>query len=112
MSYAAVTEGMKKTALTNRIKKMSRSANSLTFDLDNIKINGDVRGCSGFITNNDTGVIVYVDTESTLSYRPHNEMMFRQARHDKDYRGLRNRWSGLDTYVIDVIKLLDGEGAE
>lgn len=74
--------------------------------LKNIRVNGDKRGCSGFIALNDA--IVYVNTErcGALGY------MYRTAAHMKDYTGGVNRWArDLDSLVAGVNQLLTVGGA-
>ena len=69
--------------------------------LKNIAVNGDKRGCSGFISRD--GVIVYVNTEpcGSLGY------MYRTAAHMKDYTGGVNRWArDLASLVTGVNQLL------
>ena len=70
--------------------------------LKNISVNGDKRGCSGFIQAN--GRTVYVNTEKcgSLGY------MYRTARDCKDYTGGHNLWAkSLDELVQGVNKLLN-----
>lgn len=78
------------TKLKNAINKHSNGMD-LTFTFKNILINGQKRGCSGFIRNNANGSVMYVTTEepclSTLHY------MYRYADHEKDYTGYHNRWA-------------------
>lgn len=67
----------------------------------NIIVNGEKRGCSGFIQR-DTA-IVYVNTEpcGSLGY------MYRTAKHLKDYSGGVNHWAkDLDSLVNGVNALL------
>ena len=69
--------------------------------LKNISVNGDKRGCSGFISLGDT--IVYVNTEKcgSLGY------MYRTAKHMKDYTGGVNQWAkDIDSLVYGVNKTL------
>jgi len=73
-----------------------------TVKLKNISINGDKRGCSGFISLGDS--IVYVNTEpcGSLGY------MYRTAEHFKDYTGGPNQWAkDLNSLVLGVTKLLN-----
>ena len=64
---------VKKTGLTN-----------LEFRLNNTLVNGQKRGCSGFIYNPDTDVYVYVNTEPSC----YKDMTFcRYAKDFKDYTG-------------------------
>ena len=70
--------------------------------LKNISVNGDKRGCSGFIQAN--GKTVYVNTEpfSSLGY------MYRTADNTKDYVGGINRWAkDIDSLVAGINKLLE-----
>jgi hypothetical protein len=72
--------------------------------LKNIAINGDKRGCSGFISLH--GVHVYVNTEpfGSLGY------MYRTAAHTKDYHGGANRWAkDIDALVRGVNELLQAQ---
>ena len=80
------------TKLKNALKKRADELSmELEFNLKNIIINGEKRGCSGFVKNLNNGSIVYVTTEepclSTLHY------MYRHADSFQDYRGYRNRWA-------------------
>lgn len=69
--------------------------------LKNIIINGDKRGCSGFISYNNN--IVYINTE-TLSCG----LLYRTAKHNKDYTGGVNHYAkNIDDLVINVTKLLN-----
>lgn len=78
------------TKLKNAINKQANGMD-LTFTLKHISINGQKRGCSGFIRNNANNSVIYVTTEepclSTLHY------MYRYADSEKDYRGYCNRWA-------------------
>ena len=76
------------TKLRNALKA---SGLSLRFDLKNIVINGVKRGCSGFVTNEQTGTIVYVNTEGPCGFTP--KYMFRFADNDRDDTGYHNRWA-------------------
>ena len=58
----------------------------------NIRINGNLRGCSGFLENTQTGKFVYINTEDRF-YDPDNcAGFYRTATGPKDYTGGRNRW--------------------
>ena len=68
--------------------------------LKNIAINGDKRGCSGFISRD--GAIVYVNTEVLGS-----GYLYRTAAHMKDYTGGPNRWArDLASLVAGVNSIL------
>jgi len=83
-------------------KLKNRFLSVYTVALKNISVNGDKRGCSGFISLGDS--IVYVNTEpcGSLGY------MYRTAKHLKDYTGGVNQWAkDLDSLVLAVTKLLN-----
>jgi len=72
--------------------------------LKNVNINGDKRGCTGFISLN--GAHVYVNTErcGSLGY------MYRTAEHTKDYTGGVNRWAkDIDALVRGINELLTAQ---
>lgn len=83
-------------------KLRNRFPNATKVQLKNISVNGDKRGCSGFIESNN--FIVYVNTEpcGSLGY------MYRTAEHLKDYTGGLNIWAkDLDSLVLGINKLLN-----
>ena len=58
------------TKLKNRILLAAKPEDlPLKIELKNIIVNGVKRGCSGFVTNMQTGSCVYIDTEK-LVYGP------------------------------------------
>lgn len=90
------------TKLKNELKK--RTTKDLEFKLRNININGNKRGCSGFIKNNENDTIVYVNTEPCAT---NLQFMYRYADSFTDYRGYRNRWANtLDDLVLSIDRLL------
>jgi len=84
--------------LSTKLKNRFLSTNTVT--LKNISVNGDKRGCSGFIQR-DTA-IVYVNTEpcGSLGY------MYRTAKHLKDYTGGVNHWAKDLNSLVDGINAL------
>lgn len=85
-------------------------------ELNNISVNGDKRGCSGFITNTQDGSCIYIRTEKS-AYAPLADLsLYRYARDNKDYssNGLsngQNHWATDNDLASAVIKLLlDGRG--
>lgn len=94
------------TKLRNEIKKSAPGRN-YTFLLKNIRINGEARGCSGFIINEDNGLVVYVSTES-IPWNDDLRFMYRYARTTKDYTGSHNRWcKTLDALIRDINWMLE-----
>ena len=74
---------------------------SCTVSLKNISVNGNKLGCSGFISLGDS--IVYVNTEPCGSLG----LMYRTAKHLKDYTGGVNHWArDMDSLVVGVKLML------
>ncbi len=94
-----------KTKLRNHIQKSAKDM-ELEFYLDNISINGQKRGCYGFVRNAETGVTVYINTErSVLASVPN--YMFRYAKDTRDYRGDHNKFANtLDELCSEVCQML------
>jgi len=87
--------------LATKLKNRFTPAHAVA--LKNIAVNGDKRGCSGFVSLH--GVHVYVNTEKcgSLGY------MYRTATHTKDYHGGVNRWAkDIDALARGVNQLLKG----
>jgi hypothetical protein len=71
--------------------------------LKNISVNGDKRGCSGFIARGDA--IVYVNTEVLGG-----GYLYRTAAHMKDFTGGANRYAkDLDSLVRGINELLHAQ---
>ena len=93
--------------LKNALKKANNKYNyPLKIEIKNILINGQKRGCSGFVTNTNNGSCVYVNTEP-VSYGQLG-IMYRYANNNKDYAGYHNRWveNKVDSLAKNVIELL------
>lgn len=93
--------------LQNAIRKKTGEKASDTYHkyvfhrLQNIIVNHEKRGCSGFIENQETGTIVYVNTEpSCLSSMP--PYLYRFAEDTTDYHG------GPNQYARTLDELTDG----
>ena len=79
--------------LSTKLKNQFTGAT--TCALKNISVNGDKRGCSGFIARGDA--IVYVNTEVLGG-----GYLYRTAAHMKDYSG------GVNRYARDLAGLVSG----
>lgn len=89
-----------------KIQNALKGRNNLDIKLENIKRNGVMLGCRGFITNKDNNKIVYINTEDTISYG----YLFRYARYIKDYTGLTNRYARTRIQLIrSVLDLLENK---
>ena len=90
--------------LSTKLKNRFSPAHQVS--LKNISVNGNKRGCSGFISL--AGAIVYVNTEPCGS----PGLMYRTAEHLKDYTGGPNRWAkDLDSLVAGINQLLARDAA-
>ena len=72
----------------------------LDFSIKNILVNGNKRGCSGFVRNKENGVVVYVMTE--VSAYGGIGYLVRYARDEKDFTGCRNRNNQYS--LADIVK--------
>lgn len=88
------------------IRSLQKRKQNLTFDLEVIKINGTVRGCNGFITNPDNGLIVYVNTESSVYAPIANKILVRYANSAHDYRGGLNNFVEVKDLPEEIINML------
>ena len=79
--------------LSTKLKNQFPSTHTVA--LKNIAVNGDKRGCSGFIARGDA--IVYVNTEVLGG-----GYLYRTAAHMKDYTG------GVNRYAKDLTGLVSG----
>jgi hypothetical protein len=84
--------------LSTKLKNRFTSVHAV--NLKNISVNGEKRGCSGFIQRDNA--IVYVNTEpcGSLGY------MYRTAKHLKDYSGGMNHWAKDLNSLVDGINSL------
>lgn len=96
--------------MKNALKKANKTYEyPLKFEIKNILVNGQKRGCSGFVTNLNNGSCVYINTEPVIEGRL--GILYRYAKDDKDYKGYTNRWTGrvytVDSLANNILKLLD-----
>jgi hypothetical protein len=104
---------------SQKVKAMFKPYSNLVVETKNIRINGQLRGCSGFIQNNDNGKIVYLTTEpisftgNTKSfegnglYGDNNKaIMYRTAKTTKDYTGGVNQWCSLNSFKNCILSAL------
>lgn len=98
----------------SHVKNMLKSLPELeTVNLKNININGQIRGCSGFIHNTETDKYCYIITEdffdglrgSGLFGNPRNAIMMRAAKSPKDFTGGINHWLPVEDIPETALKL-------
>lgn len=95
---------MGKPILSVKLKNMMTAAApnmDLYFYLKNISINGDKRGCSGFIKNRENNSVVYVSTE-VISLT--SGFLYRYADDTNDYHGYHNRYAKTTDELCQSIK--------
>ena len=87
--------------------QVSRICPDFEFKLKNIIVNGQKRGCSGFIRNPKNGLIFYVDTE-TVSYGGffQDKILLRYASSMSNYCGERNQWIEQNRVCQAIVNLL------
>ena len=89
------------TKFKNAVARLDPSLDAST--IKNIRINGQPRGCSGFIVNPANGKIVYVNTEQGSQNRG---ALYRTAKTTKDYTGGHNNFADNDDLAQKVVELL------
>ena len=85
------------TKLKNAIKREMPEAN-VEFMLHNINVNGRKLGCSGFAVNKDNGMVMYVNTETTMF-----GYLYRRAKSTSDYVGGINRFANTEAELVKGI---------
>ena len=91
------------TKLKNSLIKLAKDMN-LEYSFKNISINGQKRGCSGFVRNPSTNTTVYISTEPIYC-----GFLRRYAKDMKDYGGIHsiNHFSkSLSQLASDVYSML------
>ena len=86
-------------------RQVRNAVKSLNLVLDNghdIKINGDFRGSSGFITNSAKTIFVYYNTESSVLSSLADKILVRAAKSDRDYTGGRNEFVEPEKFLDTV----------
>lgn len=94
------------TALRNRIHKINPN---LVVELRNVRVNGNLFGCSGFITDPETGHVVYVNTDHNHGTM-YDRALYRTAKDTKDFTGGRNHTSDYDGLAQAAVDLLRRSG--
>lgn len=86
--------------LRNQIKALDRD---LVVELKNVRVNGNALGCSGFVTNPNTGAVTYICTDN--NHGTNAQPMFRTAKDTKDYAGGRNHFAAYDDLAAEVVEM-------
>lgn len=72
--------------------------------LKNVRVNGALFGCTGFVSTPDGSRHVYVSTDH--NHGTNRKAMYRTAKHIKDYTGGSNRFAEYDNVAQAVVGLL------
>lgn len=93
--------------LRNRLRKVNPD---LEIELKNVRINGVLHGASGFVTHPVTKKVVYVSTDVNHGISS-DKVLYRNAKHTKDFRGMRNRYTAYDADIVaeDIVELLEND---
>lgn len=86
-----MTKVLLKTRCKNLIQEESKAP--LEFHLSDIVVNGSKRGCSGFVRNPETGLIIYLNTEHSCYAPLSDKFLYRYASSLNDYTGDVNQWA-------------------
>jgi len=77
----------------------------LTIELKNVRINGVLQGCTGFVTDDATGNIIYVSTDR--NHGTVSTALYRTAAHTRDYTGGHNNFALFENLAAEVVAMLD-----
>lgn len=72
--------------------------------LSNVRVNGQMQGCSGFLTDPATGRVVYLSTD--VNHGTVTEALYRIAAHDRDFSGGTNHFCDPGEIVTHAMTLL------
>ena len=73
----------------------------------NTRVNGQLRGCYGFVRKAGSGKVVFVDTEYLTSGTGAGNILVRFARDEKDYCGHRNEWTHFAGLAYTLARMFD-----
>lgn len=92
-------------AMTKLRNRLISAQPDLKVELKNVRVNGALYGCSGFVTDPKSGAVVYVNTDvdNGVGARP---PLLRTARHTRDYTGGSNNYAPANELHLAVIRLL------
>jgi hypothetical protein len=71
-------------------------------NVKNIRVNGELRGCSGFCQLFGDNRLIYFNTEHCVLDSLRDKVMFRAARSQADYSGGRNNWADFDNWAEEI----------
>ena len=90
-------------AVKNRMLKVDPN---LEFDIHQVNVNGRKMGCSGYVTDPETGNVIYLSTDFIEVIGQHMDVMFRTVKDKNDTHGLTNHWASDDTFAAEAVHLL------
>ena len=70
-------------------------------DLENVRVDGVLKGCHGFVTDPAPGRHVCIDAETVLNPHTDYKVLYRTASHTNDYSGGPNRYCDFDRSVCN-----------
>lgn len=91
-------------SMTKVKNALKRDHPGLVPKLSNIRINGQLQGCSGFITDPATEQVVYISTD--VNHGTSSQALYRVAKHARDFTGGRNHFCDVGDIVACAVGLL------
>lgn len=92
--------------LATKLKNMLKKTGIYEVELRNISINGQKVGCSGFITNQTNGKIVYINTEKPVYATLQGKNLIRYAKSTSDYAGGMNHFVEDERLCSKIVEML------
>jgi len=91
-------------AMTKLRNRLQAAQPDLRIELKNVRVNRQLYGCTGFVTDPATKKVVYVSTDTNgLDSR---QALLRTAEHTRDFTGGNNNYAPTDEQHLAVIRLL------
>jgi hypothetical protein len=90
--------------------ELNNRRSGLVIELKNVRINGALQGCSGFITDPATGAVIYVSTDR--NHGTVSTALYRLAKNNKDYTGYQNHFCLFGELSEAVVDMLDRQAVE
>lgn len=78
---------------------------TLQVELKNVRINRVLQGCNGFVTDPNTGRVVYISTDR--NHGTVRNALYRTAKNTHDYTGGMNHFADWDKVAEAAVQLLD-----
>jgi len=92
------------TVSVTKVRNMVKKIGCELVNAGNVRVNGQLRGASGFVRHPD-GRLVYFDTEDCATGMCRGKILYRTAKHDRDYTGGTNNFCSPSEFAGRVAEM-------